>query len=196
VADYTFLSGSAVRDIDGRRGRILGVQSKGDIIVGWDDATLTPHTESFHMSDPDMGFGIEVLTMDRGWVNLGRLATLMRQPGYELIASTDTPDIFSAEPVSLLSSLEEHDIPAALKGAARRKKSPHNPFGGKKRLGPGPQGEYLRRKKHWRCQGSDYTYTCVGIAKATHGKVMKFSVDPQKKSAYNSLYKRFVADKD
>jgi len=197
VADYTFLSGSAVRDIDGRRGRIVGVTSKGELSIGWDDGTLAPYTESFPLSDRDNGFGIEVLTVDQGWMNLGRLASLLRQPGYELIAPSNDPDVFAVEPSSLMSSLAEHEIPAALKGAARRRKSPHNPFGNKnKRIGPGPEGEYIQRKKNWRCQGSDYTYTCVGIGKTTRGRVMKIRVDPERKAAYNAKYKRFVANKD
>ena len=196
MADYTFLSGSAVRDIDGRKGRIVGVHSSGELSIGWDDGTLAPYTESFLLSDRDNGFGVEVLTVDRGWVNLGRLASLMRQPGYELVAPSNEPDVFGVEPSSLVSSLAEHEIPAALQGAARRRKSPHNPFGSKKRIGPGPQGEYLRRKKNWRCSGSDYTYTCVGVGKTTRGKVMKIRVDPARKAKYNALYKSFLADKD
>lgn len=70
--------------------------------------------------------------------------------------------------------------------------SVHNPFRNKERLGPGPRGQLMQKRRRWKCAGSDYEYTCTGQAPDNKGRKIKIKVNRAWKAAYNRDYKRLI----
>jgi hypothetical protein len=175
----SYLKGACIRDQQGNRGRILDFSSDS-IRVGWDlEGTTAIREESLSFEDPSIRFGLEILTLDRGWARLG---TFIERPNsvHETVRSC----------IREIESLLAEET-----SSKKKKSSEHNPFSNKKRLGPGPRGDTMARKQRWKCSGSNYNYVCKGIAPETKGRTLKIHIDPDYKARYNREYKRWVAAK-
>lgn len=160
-----YLSGACVRDPAGETGRILAV-GPSFVRIGWD----LPHTsvcreEELPRAEDRFRFGVEVLTLDRGWVPLA----------------------FVIPPVGPVRDVVA-EVTAILE-------SDHDPFKRKSRLGPGPRGGTLKKAGRWSCSGSGYQQTCVGIAADNRGQTIHIVIDPEYKAQYNRDYKRFIRNR-
>lgn len=145
---------------------MIAVGSK-TISIGWDRADSTvPREEKLSRTEDRYRFGIEVLTLDKGWAPLGQV----------LPAAPVQVDVVS----EVRAILDEQN---------------HNPFQNKSRLGPGPRGGTLREKNRWQCSGSGYEQICTGIAEDNAGRVIHIKINQEWKSTYNREYKRFQKNK-
>jgi hypothetical protein len=165
VINTDALQGCAVRGPHGERGRILAISIPW-IDVGWEQRSrFGLREESILHADPRFDTAIEVLTLDQGWVPMGRLL------GLEEAESTGVPQ--------LLMELRE------LTEAGKKKKgSKHYPFKNKGSLGPGPRGGTNKKTGNYKCKCSDYSCNCKG----PDGN-LKINIDRGYKRAYNQAYK-------
>ena len=165
MIDGGYLKGACVRDHSGASGRLVDVESEF-VRIGWErpDSSI-PREEKLAKAEDRYRFGIEILTMDKGWA-----------PLEQVIPAVPVNDVVS----EVRAILDEQN---------------HNPFQNKSRLGPGPRGGTLREKKRWECSGFGYEQFCVGIAEDNQGRILRIKIDPEYKSKYNAEYKRFVKNK-
>lgn len=164
--DGSYLKGSCVRDLAGDTGRILAIE-QDFIRVGWDlPDTSIKREEQLTRAEDRYRFNLEILTIDRGWAPLAQI---------------------------LPESKPRSDIVAEMRAILETKL--HNPFRNKSRLGPGPEGDTLKKRNRWECSGGNYHQTCVGVAEINKGQVLQLFTDPEKKSAYNAIYKAYRKNK-
>jgi hypothetical protein len=165
--DGSYLKGACVRDSTGVTGRLLAV-AEDHFQIGWDlPHTTVPREEKLERSADRFQFGVEVLTLDKGWAPIGLV-----------LPAPASPSNIVAEVRAILD--EDSD---------------HNPFKNRANLGPGPRGHTHTKKKRWECSGSGYEQVCIGIAEDNQGKILRISIDPAYKAEYNQQYKRWVRDK-
>jgi len=69
--------------------------------------------------------------------------------------------------------------------------SPHYPFKRRAKLGPGPLQETNARAVKWDCQCDSYVCTCTGISDETVGRSKLIVTDPERKKAYNKMYREW-----
>lgn len=166
--DLSYLKGTMVRDASPENqavGHLLDL-SNNRVRVGWElGFTSAVREEDLDIGEERCRHGIEVLTLDRGWIPFGDVLPVA--PGPSGI-------------ISELRRITEDD---------------HNPFQNKSRLGPGPLGSTLVKKNRWSCSGSGYQQTCVGVAPETKGRTIRVVIDPEKKRQYNKIYKRFLRNR-
>ena len=172
LASYYYLKGSCIRSRAGEKGRILSITDEG-VKVGWDeDGRPAPREESLQPTDERFVSSVEILTLDRGWLPL---SSVVRVPSADQTLSENTRELIA----HLRSLLEDKD---------------RNPFQNKTKLGPGPRGETLTRKRRWKCTTiAPYRQRCVGVAPDNEGRVIHNKIDREWKAAYNKQYKKWRA---
>lgn len=164
MIDGTYLKGACVRDTQGDSGRLIAVE-EDSVRIGWDlPHTTVPREEKLKKAEDRFRFGVEVLTLNAGWVPLGQVL-----PGPRAVSN------IVAEVREILGEASEH-----------------NPFKRKANLGPGPRGHTHHRRRRWECNGSGYEQTCIGIAEDNSGQVLRISIDPAYKATYNREYKQWA----
>lgn len=164
------LSGSTVRDTDGTIGRVVE-WNLPQVKIGWEDAgQFLPREESLSAGDSRLRHQIEVLTLDAGWVPLGRFASGgAPAPAYSTIAQMR----------ALLDEAEE----------LTEKGKKHWPYKRKSKLGPGPRGGTNKKTDNWNCNCSNYRCQCKG----PEGAKRTIVIDKAYKRAYNQEYKSWRA---
>lgn len=171
MIDVAALRGSTVRDNAGTRGEILHVSLPWVRVGWWDEGAKVPRVESFLRSDPRVA-GIEILTINEGWVPASRL---VGAGDSEELETSDEPEVTLSEDLQALI-LEKARSP--FKRAGKIGRSVRN-------------GKWKEKKDYWDCNGSNYKYTCTG----KEGEVKKITRDPGKKAEYNKDYKEYMAMK-
>lgn len=160
MIDGSYLKGACVRDKVGSRGRLVSIEDTS-VIVGWETHTSSLREETLDKTSDRYRYGVEVLTLDRGWAPLSDILP-SPTPGERIVSE-------------MRHILEQN----------------HNPFQNKAKLGPGPRGGTNQRRNRWSCSGSGYDQVCVGIAEDNNGQILRIRIDPEYKAQYNREYKRW-----
>jgi hypothetical protein len=186
MSDTNVVNGASIRH-DGRVGRIVSV-TEDSVLVAWHRKGLTAETEVLPRTSGKLSEDIQVLTLKNGWVPLVQLVGIQEEQmgtAVEIIAE--------------LKSIAGHQLDEAAisKKKKTRKISKYNPFKRYSPIGDGPNVEFgvrtVARRRDWRCKGSGYNQTCVGISKRTKGRTKLVHIDPEYKRKYNSRYKSWVS---
>ena len=192
MTSNAFLGCQVRRVNSGEAGRIRGMSESG-VEIGWEPKTgVIPTEQTFAPGDATFATGIEVYTLDRGWIPAGEL------PGFN--ESTEQATMPNEKPAirSGLSNLLG-EIRKALEAAPQalaEKESPHWPFRHTKSRQGGPNKEFdIRgdsRADDWECTCSNYKCSCKGIGD-NKGAKKRVRIPKAYKKRYNKAYKAWIA---
>ena len=118
MVDVSVIAGSAIRGIDGSRGRVVSV-SLPWIRLKWDvPGDVVAREESILRSDPKLDTDIEILTMDRGWCPVGSIVGARER--VESISQSIRDDMSFLEEESKKKRVSPHASKAKAASRARK----------------------------------------------------------------------------
>lgn len=189
MIDVSVLRGSRVRSEGGESG-VLSRVSLPWVRIEWQQEDGSVRSQSLLRSSlQNEGKGIEVLTMDRGWVSLGSLIGVKEEAkveNYDRVMGL-------VEDVRDILDLHEQDKASKKIKGKFKKATKHNPFKYLKKgkaLGPGPRGSTEvpgTKTGYWRCRCHSYKCLCRG----TEGERKRVDIEKGYKATYNKAYRKW-----
>jgi hypothetical protein len=170
---HNMYDGCAVRDLDGRSGRVVKT-TESTVEIGWTaTGTCLPQVEKISRKDERLQRAVEVLTLDRGWCPMSEVVGLRESAG------------------KFGGLLDE------LKTLLPETKGFRYPFKRKSSIGLGPRkGRNTARKSEpWECSCKPYGCTCVS-GKGRTKRVRKVKINKSWKKQYNKEYKAWASKKN